>query len=320
MKGLKLLFIVVALLALAGTSFSAEKFPTGPITYIIPFNPGGQSDVEARLQQPFLEKDLGVPIVITYMPGAGGGLAWTKFAQAKPDGYSICGINIPHIVLQPLCQTGVAFKTQDLMPLCIFESTPIGLAVKKGSSINNVKEFIEFAKTNPGKVTVGMSGKFSGHHMAALQFMNMTGTKLTLVTFTGAAPQMTNLLGGHVEAVFGNSSDLVTYQSRIKVLAIGSKERVEQLPNVPTFQEEGLEFFPRIDRGVAVPNDTPAEITARLQKAFLDTVNTDEYRSKIVAAGFVPMGLNSEQAKKYIAEQTEVCGKLLKEQDLLPKK
>ncbi|MBM4329393.1 MAG: tripartite tricarboxylate transporter substrate binding protein [Deltaproteobacteria bacterium] len=320
MKKLKLLFIVVALLALAGSVFGAEKFPTGPITYIIPFNPGGQSDVEARLQQPFLEKDLGQPIVITYMPGAGGGLAWTKFAQAKSDGYSICGINIPHIILQPLSQTDVAFKTEDLKPVCIFESTPIGLAVKQGSSINNVKEFIEFAKANPGKVTVGMSGKFSGHHMAALQFMKMTGTKLTLVTFTGAAPQVTNLLGGHVEAIFGNSSDLVTYATQIKVLAIGSEKRMDQLANVPTFQEEGLKFFPRIDRGVAVPKDTPTEITARLEKAFLDTVNMDAYRSKIVAAGFVPMGLNSEQSKSYIAEQTEVCRQLLKEHDLLLKK
>ncbi|MEW6113117.1 MAG: tripartite tricarboxylate transporter substrate binding protein [Thermodesulfobacteriota bacterium] len=320
MKRLRLLFIVVALLALAGAAFSAEKFPTGPISYIIPFNPGGQSDVEARLQQPYLEKDLGVPIVITYMPGAGGGLAWTKFAQAKPDGYTVCGINIPHIILQPLCQTDVTFKTQDLKPVCIFESTPIGLAVKKGSTIKNVKEFIEFAKANPGKVTIGMSGKFSGHHMAALQFMKMTGTKLTLVTFTGAAPQITNLLGGHVEAIFGNSSDLVTHQSQIKVLAIGAEKRMEQLPNVPTFQEEGLKFLPRIDRGLAVPKDTPTEITARLEKALLDTVNTEGYRSKIVAAGFVPMGLNSEQSKKYIAEQTEVCQQLLKEHDLLLKK
>ena len=319
MKRPILLFIVVALLAVAGTAFSAEKFPAGPITYVIPFNPGGQSDVEARLQQPFLEKDLGVPIVITYMSGAGGGLAWTKFAQAKPDGYTVCGINIPHIILQPLSQPDVAFKTEDLKPVCIFESTPIGLAVKKGSPINSVKEFIEFAKAKPGKVTVGMSGKFSGHHMAALQFMKMTGTKLTLVTFTGAAPQMTNLLGGHVEAVFGNSSDLVTYETQIKVLAIGADKRMEQLPKVPTFQEEGLKFFPRIDRGVAVPKDTPAEITTRLEKAFLDTVNQDAYRSKIVAAGFVPMGLNSEQAKKYISEEAEVCKQLLKDHDLLKK-
>ena len=311
--------LLLALTLLPAHSLAATDFPKGPITYIIPFPPGGQSDVEARMQQPYLEKILGVPIVVNYMPGAGGALAWTKFAQAKPDGYTVCGINIPHIILQPLSQKDAAFKTDDLKPLCIFESTPIGLAVKKDSKINSLKEFIEFAKANPGKVTVGISGKLSGHHMASLQFEKMTNTKLTLVTFTGAAPQVTNLLGGHVEAIWGNSSDLVGYQTQMKILSIGTEKRMDVLPNFPTFQEQGLKFYPRIDRGVAVPKNTPADITAKLEKAFLETVNMPEYHSKILQAGFVPMGLNSQQSMKYIAEETEIFKKLLAEHNLLLK-
>jgi len=316
----KWLSIALVFVTLVGLSEGAPKFPSDPITYIIPFNPGGQSDVEARLQQPYLEKALGVPIVINYVPGAGGGLAWTKFAQAKPDGYNVCGINTPHIILQPLAQADVNFKTDDLKPLCMFESTPIGLAVKKDSKINNVKELVAFAKANPGKVTVGISGKLSGHHLAALQFMKLTETKLTLVTFTGAAPQTTALLGGHVEAVFGNSSDLVTFKDQIKILAMGSETRMSLLPNIPTFEEEGLKFAPRIDRGVAVPKNTPPEIAGVLEKAFLDTVNSETYRNKIQAAGFVPLGLNSTESVKYIAEQTEICARLLQEHNLLLKK
>jgi tripartite-type tricarboxylate transporter receptor subunit TctC len=263
---------------------------------------------------------LGVPIVVNYVPGAGGALAWTKFAQAKPDGYSVCGINIPHIILQPLSQKDAAFKTEDLHPLCIFESTPIGLAVKKDSKINRVKEFIDFAKANPGKITVGISGKFSGHHMASLQFMKMTDVKLTLVTFTGAAPQVTALLGGHVEAIWGNSSDLVGYEEQMKILAIGTEKRMNTLPGVPTFQELGMKFYPRIDRGVAVPKGTPPDITAKLEKAFLETVNMEDYHSKIIKAGFVPMGLNGQQSVNYIAEQSEVLKKLLIEHNLLLQK
>ena len=311
--------LLLALTLLPAHSLAATDFPKGPITYIIPFPPGGQSDVEARMQQPYLEKILGVPIVVNYMPGAGGALAWTKFAQAKPDGYTVCGINIPHIILQPLSQKDAAFKTDDLKPLCIFESTPIGLAVKKDSKLNSLKEFIEFAKANPGKVTVGISGKLSGHHMASLQFEKMTNTKLTLVTFTGAAPQVTNLLGGHVEAIWGNSSDLVGYQTQMKILSIGTEKRMDVLPNIPTFQEQGLKFYPRIDRGVAVPKNTPADITAKLEKAFLETVNMPEYHSKILQAGFVPMGLNSQQSMKYIVGETEIFKKLLAEHNLLLK-
>ena len=309
----------LTLLFLPAVGFPAD-FPAGPITYIIPFNPGGQSDVEARMQQPYLEKILGVPIVVNYMPGAGGGLAWTKFAQAKPDGYTVCGINIPHIILQPLSQKDVAFQTEDLKPLCIFESTPIGLAVKKDSKINSVKDFIEFARANPNKITIGISGKFSGHHMASLLFMKMTDTKLTLVTFTGAAPQVTALLGGHVEAIWGNSSDLVAQAAQMKILALGTEKRMDVLSSIPTFQELGYKFYPRIDRGVAVPKNTSAVITAKLEKAFLDTVNKEDYQSKIIKAGFVPMKLNSERAIKYIRAETETIKKLLAEQDLLLKK
>jgi len=313
--------ISLALLALCPVFvFAATDFPKGPITYIIPFNPGGQSDVEARMQQPYLEKILGVPMVVNYMPGAGGALAWTKFSQMKPDGYTVCGINIPHIILQPLSQKDAAFKTEDLKPLSLFESTPIGLAVKKESKINSLKEFVDFAKANPGKVTVGMSGKLSGHHMASLQFEKVNGIKLTQVTFSGAAPQVTALLGGHVEAIWGNSSDLVSYTGQMKILAIGTEKRMETLPGVPTFQELGMKFYPRIDRGVAAPKATPADITAKLEKAFLDTVNKDEYKSKIMKAGFVPLGLNSQQSIKYITEQTEIFKKLLIEHDLLLKK
>jgi tripartite-type tricarboxylate transporter receptor subunit TctC len=314
------LFLLGALVLLPVLSLAAADFPKGPITYIIPFNAGGQSDVEARMQQPYLEKILGVPIVVNYMPGAGGALAWTKFAQTKPDGYTVCGINIPHIILQPLAQKDAAFKTEDLKPLCLFESTPIGLALKKESKINTLKEFIDYAKANPGKITVGMSGKLSGHHMTSLQFEKMTGTKLTQVTFTGAAPQVTALLGGHVEAIWGNSSDLVSYKDQIKLLAIGTEKRMEVLPNVSTFQEQGMKFYPRIDRGVAVPKNTPADITARLEKAFLEAVNAHDYQSKIINAGFVSLKLGSEESLKYIAEETVVFKNLLAEHNLLLKK
>ncbi len=191
--------------------------------------------------------------------------------------------------------------------------------MKKGSKINTLKEFIDYAKANPGKITVGISGKLSGHHMASLQFEKMAGIKLTLVTFTGAAPQVTALLGGHIEAIWGNSSDLVGYGTDMKVLAIGTEKRMDVLRDVPTFEEQGMKFYPRIDRGVAVPKDTPADITTKLEKAFLDTVKMEEYHSKIVKAGFVPLVLNGQQATKYIAEQSEIFKKLLAEHNLLLK-
>lgn len=298
----------------------AADFPKGPITYVIPFNPGAASDMQARMQQPHLEKILGVPILINYMPGAGGALAWTKFSQIKPDGYTMCGINIPHIMLQPLGQKDANFKTEDLKPLCLFETTPIGIAVKKDSKINSVKEFIEFAKANPNKITIGMSGKLSGHHVASLEFEKMMGIKLTQVTFTGGAPQITAILGGHIEAIWGNSSEMSLHEGGMKILAIGDDQRLSFLPNVPTFQELGYKFNARIDRGVAVPKDTPPDITARLEKAFLEVMNNEEYKSKVAKAGVVPLKMGNSESTKYIQERTEVFRNLLAEHNLIIKR
>jgi tripartite-type tricarboxylate transporter receptor subunit TctC len=123
-----------------------------------------------------------------------------------------------------------------------------------------------------------------------------------------------------VEAIWGNSSDLVAQEGQMKILAIGTEKRMDVLPSVLTFQELGYKFYPRIDRGVAVPKNTPADITAKLEKAFLDTVNKEDYLTKITKAGFVPMKLNSEQAVKYIRAETETIKRLLAEHDLLLKK
>jgi tripartite-type tricarboxylate transporter receptor subunit TctC len=130
MKIWKWIFAVLAILSLP-LNVVALDFPKGPINYMNPFNPGGEVDIAARAMQPYLEKNLEVPFVINYLPGAGGALCWSKLAAAKPDGYTIGGFSIPHIILQPMFMKDIAFKTDDFVILAIVEYTPIGLAVKK---------------------------------------------------------------------------------------------------------------------------------------------------------------------------------------------
>jgi len=237
----------------------------------------------------------------------------------KPDGYTLAVLSSGAAIAQHMRKLTYD-SPKDFTPIMQYGAIEEGIVVSRDAPWKTFKEFIEYAKANPGKVTVGMSGKLSGHHMASLQFEKMNNIKLTQVTFTGAAPQVTALLGGHVEAIWGNSSDLVSYTAQMKILAIGTEKRMETLPGVPTFQEMGIKFYPRIDRGVAVPKATPADITAKLEKAFLDTVNTDDYKTKIIKAGFVPMGLNSQESIKYITQETEIFKKILAEHNLLLKK
>jgi len=320
MKRWKWLFVAVAIFSLPPAGAWTQDFPKGPINFMNPFNPGGEVDIEARAMQPYLEKNLGVPIVINYFPAAGGALCWSKLAAAKPDGYTVGGFSIPHIILQPMFMKDAAFKADDFVIFSIVEYTPIGLAVKKDFKVNTLKEFIEYAKANPGKVSCGGVGKFTGHHFATLQFMKMAGVKLNYVTFTGTAPLQTALMGGHIDAAFSNSTMMVSSMDQIKVLAMGSAQRMSQLPGVPTFEELGLKMYPRIARGVMGPKDIPAEIQKRLEKALLETTSRPEFKAKMAESGFVPQVLGIEESHKYLESEVTVLNKLIQDFDLLPAK
>lgn len=305
-------FVVATLAVLAGTGITQAAYPERPITYIIPFNPGGQSDVEARRQQPYLEKMLGVSVQIQYKVGGGGSVGWAELARSRPDGYTIAGINLPHIILQPLQRGDAGYRTEQLKVVAWFQNTPIGLAVLKSSRFQSLADFIEYARANPGAITVAGSGTYSGHHLATVQIEKLGDIRVTYVPFTGAAPQLTSFLGGHVAAMMGNSDDLVQHKDRIRVLAIGSAVRFEALPDVPTFRELGFDMTPSIDRGVAVPAGTPDAIVQRLEQAFLAIVRTPEVRRQMIEQGFVPLEMGAEEGQAYVARKTEEYRELLK--------
>jgi tripartite-type tricarboxylate transporter receptor subunit TctC len=312
----RLVVLAAALTLLLGAGAGAQDFPKGPITYMNPFNPGGEVDISARAMQPSLEKAFAQPFVIHYQPGAGGALCWSKLAAAKPDGYTIGGFSIPHIILQPDFMKDVAYKTDDFVIFSIVEYTPIGLAVKKDHPVNTFKEFVEYAKKNPGKVNCGGVGKFTGHHFATLQFMKLAGVKVNYVTFQGTSEVQTALLGGHIDAAFTNSTLLVTSREQIKVLAVGSPQRMPQLNDVPTFEELGLKMYPRIARGAMGPKDIPKDVQKVIEKAFLETISQPEFKAKMEAAGFVPQVMGIEASRKFLQEEAVIIKQLAEEFDL----
>lgn len=317
-KGISLLLTILAVIAAPVFAFGASEYPSQDLNYIIAFNPGGEQDVEFRIMQPYIEKAMQVRWLPNYMPSAGGALAWSTTAAAKPDGYTLGAFSIPHIILQPWFIEDVKFKTEDFTFLVVSEYTPTGLGVRKGFPSSTLKEFIEYAKANPGKVTVGIVGKFSGHHMAALQFMKMTGTKLTLIPYAGTGAQKPAIMGGHIDAVFASSTALMEIRDAgVKTLAIGTKARMKQMPDVPTFAEAGLQFYPRIDRGIFAPKGLSKEVASYLEKTLLDIVTSKEYREKITEAGFVPNPMGSAAIRKYIGEQSVLLKKLVEEEKLM---
>ncbi|MBD8003923.1 tripartite tricarboxylate transporter substrate binding protein [Bacillus norwichensis] len=298
-----LIFILISCSAPAKKG--SDPYPDQSITYSIPFEPGGQSDVEARRQQPYLEKILGQKIVIQYKPGGGGSVGWSELANKKPDGYFLAGINIPHIILQPLANKDTGYKTEEIIPIAIFQATPIAIAVSKNSDIQSLEQLVQKAKASPGKVTVAGSGNHTGHHMAFLQLQELAGIEMQYVPFDGAGPSMQAFLGGNTEAILANSSDLLTYTKDMKILAIGSEETFEPMPDIPTFKEAGYKMTASIDRGIAVPPGTDPEIIKTLENAFLNILKEPGIKEQMYKEGFEPKTMGHKESLDYIESKIE---------------
>ena len=287
-------------------AFGAERpYPTRQINYMICFDPGGQSDRVARMQQPHLDRLLKQKVLIDYKVGGGGALGWRELVKGKPDGYLMAGFNIPHTILQPL-QQDVGYKTEQINPVALFQRTPLGLAVLNNSPYKTLDEFIAYAKKNPGALTVGGSGSFSGYHMAALRFEKLTGSKVTYVPFTGSAPQMTAFLGGHISAVFGASDDLTRFKDKLRVLAFASETRFVEFPDSATLKELGFDMAEAVDRGVAVPPKTPDYIIRALEAAFLETAKHPDVVAEMKRQGFIPIAMGAQESKAYLEKMTAI--------------
>ncbi len=290
----------------------SQPFPSRQLSYLIPFDPGGQSDVEARRQQPHLSRILGQQVIIDYKVGGGGALGWRELVKGKPDGYLFAGFNIPHVILQPL-QQDVGYKTEQLIPVAIFQKTPVGLAVPLNSPYKTLKEFIDAAKKEPGKLTVGGSSFFSGPHFAVMVLDKLAGVTLGYVPFTGSAPQITALLGGHTDAGMTFSNDLVRFKDKLRILALATVERMSEFPDVPTFQELGYDIVEAVDRGVIVPPNTSKEVIKKLEEAFLEIASNPEIKAEMMKQGFIPMSMGAADSKIYLDKLTDQYRTLFKE-------
>lgn len=294
-------FLISLLLNNGATARAAQKnYPAHPITYLDPFNPGGVNDIVMRRQQPYFEKLLGTQVEIEYRAGGGGSVAWSTLVHSRPDGYTMASINIPHIILQPIARKNAGYRTEQIIPVAFVSATPNGIAVRKDSPFKTLKDLINYARKHPGAITISGTGTFTGHHIATLQFEALTGVKLTYVPFTGSAPQMAALLGKHVMATFGNSSEFVQHLDKVRVLGIGTKTRMKALPDAPTFEEQGIKMYPSIERGVGFPPGTPMYIVKKLEKVVLETAA--KVRSAEIKDGFQPMSMGHDESVKHIKE------------------
>lgn len=291
-------------LGLGVAASHADDFPSKSISYIIPFGPGGESDISARHQQPFFKKLMGQDLVISYKPGGGGAVGWSQLNSMGKDGYTMMGINLPHIIIKPR-QKDVGFKTDDIEGFHIFHYTPDAIVVTEDSEFKTLQDFIDFAKANPGKLTLSGSGKGTANHLAQITFDKLAGVKTTYVAFKGTGAAVQALLGKQVKAEWGYTSVGAKHAGKARMLAVAMEERHPSFPDVPTFKELGFDIVSGAYRGIAVPKGTPADIKAKLSDA-ISKVNADpDFRKKMEADGFALIDITADKYADFIAEKTE---------------
>lgn len=303
--------------ALSFTMFSAAQADlSGPVSYVIPFGPGGESDISARLQQPFFKEKFGQDMVISYKPGGGGAVGWASLNGLKGDGQTIMGVNLPHIIIKP-AQKDVGFKTEDLNNFYMFHFTPDALVVPADSKYKTLKDLIEDAKANPGKVTLSGSGKASANHLAQIKFDKMAGIKTTYVPFKGTGAAVAALLGKQVKAEWGYSTVGAKQGDAVRMLAVAMKERHPLFPDVPTFKELGFDMIGGAYRGIALPNTASAEMTKKWSDMIGEINNDPAFVKKMLDGGFAMLDVDAAGMADFMKARSEEYIKDAKEAGLI---
>ncbi|WP_029031203.1 tripartite tricarboxylate transporter substrate binding protein [Salinarimonas rosea] len=282
----------------------AFAFPDKDVDYIIPFSPGGESDIAARLQQPVFAEEFGHQLIVKYQAGAGGAQAWSQLNSMPADGHTIMGINLPHVILQPM-MSSPGYETADLTPVYWFHYTPDAIIVNASSEFETLEDLVAFARENPGMVTFSGSGSNSANSLAQKRFDTLAGITTTYVPFSGTGPSVTALLGDQVSASWGYSTVAAAQGDQVRMLAVASEERLPLFPDVPTFQEAGYDMVGGAYRGVAVPKDTPEETRQAVSDAFQAMNNEPAMRKAMDDGAFVVIDVPYGEVEAFMAERRE---------------
>ncbi|MEM8751152.1 MAG: tripartite tricarboxylate transporter substrate binding protein [Pseudomonadota bacterium] len=263
----------------------AADFPSGKVEYVIPFGPGGESDVTARFQQPFFKKLYGEDLVVSYKPGGGGAVGWSQLNTMAGDGTKIMGINLPHIVIKPE-QGDVGFKTDDITAVYMFHYTPDAIVVNADSDFKTLQDLIDYAKANPKQLTFSGSGKGTANHLVQVKFDQMAGIETTYVSFKGTGAAVTALLGNQVKAEWGYTTVGAKQGDKVRMLAVAMEERHSAFPDVPTFKELGFDIVSGAYRGIAVPKSASEETRKAVSDA-IAKINADpDFQKQMIDGGF----------------------------------
>ncbi len=314
----KVLFLFSILVAsVVGMGAHAQSWPSRPIRFIVPFPPGGGTDVNARIMAPRLTTALGQQVVVENRPGAGGMLGAELVAKSAPDGYNMVIATIGPIAINPSLYSKMTYDpAKELAAVSITGEVPNGLVVHPTLPAKSVKELIALAKQRPRELNYGSSGPGAGDHLAGEMLNVMAGIRMTHVPYKGGPPAMVDLMSGNIQLIFATLATGMPYirAGRVRTLAVASAQRFALLPDVPTVAEAGVPGFAINNwAGVFVAGGTPRPIIERLNSEIVKALAPPDVRQKLLEMGLVAGTNTPEQFTSYIQAETVRWARVVKD-------
>ncbi|MGJ4949565.1 Bug family tripartite tricarboxylate transporter substrate binding protein [Bradyrhizobium sp. HKCCYLS20291] len=294
-------------------SASAADYPARPVRFVVGYPPGGATDILARLIGQRLSETFGQQFVVENKPGAGNNIATESVVNAAADGYTIMLVN-PANYINASLYTNLKFNfVRDIAPIASFNRVPNVMTVNSDIKAKNVAEFIAYLKENPGKVNMASSGNGTSVHLSGEMFMAMTGTKMQHVPYRGAAPAITDMLGGQVQVIFDNMPSIIQHirAGSLRALGVTTQERSPQLPDVQAVAETVPGYEASALFGIGAPKNTPKEIIEKLNKQVNAILAEPDIKKRLVELGGEPLIQSPEQFGAQIAAETDKWKKVV---------
>ena len=302
-----------ALVALAGAAvltstiaLAQPQFPSRLITMIVPFPPGGPTDLVARVIAQKMSESMGQSVIVDNRGGSNGNLGAMSAVRAAADGYTLL-YNTSSITLSPALYKSLSYDVKrDLAPVALTAVVPLALVVGPNVPVNTVKEFIAYAKANPGKLSYGSAGNGNVTHLGAFQFVRANGIDAVHIPYKGSAPADVDLVGGQIQFMTDTVNSVMPFvrDKRLKLLAVTTPKRMSLFPDVPTLAESGMPGFEvGAWQGMMVPANTPKPIIQRLNAEVMKALQSPDVRQKLALQGAEPLGSTPEAYGEYIQKE-----------------
>jgi tripartite-type tricarboxylate transporter receptor subunit TctC len=310
----------MVVLLIAGAAFAQAPFPTRAVKIVVPFPGGGGNDILARIVADKLQAKWGHPIVVENKSGAGGNIGADLAYQSEPDGYTLLLSPPGPLAINQSLYKQLSYKPLEFVPLTLAASVPNVVIVRKELPVNSLKEFIDYVKARPGKVSFGTQGNGATPHLTAMMFQTMTGTQMVHVPYRGETLVLNDMVGGHVDVFFGNIAAALPQfrDGKVKIVAIADNRRSPLTPDIPTTAEAGLPGL--VSTGwfaLAAPPKTPAALASDIAKTTIDVIKLPEVQARIRAMNYEPIGSTPAEMAAFIKEEAQRWGEVIKNNNIV---